>query len=91
MRLERFIKAHTGVERRFTAQQYPELGTLLNHLILVSVPVLRCEQKGCDDPHALLGGVTDVVDEVVASDLVGVKVRHLVSTRPPAVAVNDER
>ena len=41
MRLERFTKAHTGVERRFTAQQYPELGTLLNHPILVSVPVFR--------------------------------------------------
>lgn len=40
-RLERFTKAHTGVERRFTAQQYPELGTLLNRLEAHDAQILR--------------------------------------------------
>lgn len=40
-RLERFTKAHTGVNRRFTAQQYPELGTLLNRLEAHDAQILR--------------------------------------------------
>ena len=40
-RLERFIRASTGAERRFTAQRYPELGTLLNRLEETDARILR--------------------------------------------------